>query len=266
MTEPNRRRWFRFSLRGMFVLVTLVCVWLGWNLNTVRERRAVRKEFEARNGFSFQTANDYFAGRVLGPDEHLASVSFSRRLCGDQAIQVIWYPWFEGPNETDLARLGRAFPEAQLTETPPEPCHPGCFPAGTLVATPDGMRLIETILTGDLVNSLDQNGVIHEIAVQQVFVTGNRLWNITTDHGALVTTETQPLCLADGTTRQAGKLNPGDTILQWQEQVARPVKVVSVTNTHIKDNVYNLILGDSEIFIAGGYLARSKPPAAVAKR
>ncbi len=33
-----------------------------------------------------------------------------------------------------------------LHEPPrPEPCHPGCFPAGTPVATPEGLRPIETI-------------------------------------------------------------------------------------------------------------------------
>jgi hypothetical protein len=35
-----RRRWFRFSLRTMLVLVTLVCVYLGWAMNWIHERRA----------------------------------------------------------------------------------------------------------------------------------------------------------------------------------------------------------------------------------
>jgi hypothetical protein len=41
MDKPNPRRWFRFSLRTMFVLVTVVCVWLGYQLNWIRQRREV---------------------------------------------------------------------------------------------------------------------------------------------------------------------------------------------------------------------------------
>jgi hypothetical protein len=33
---PNR--WFRWSLRTMFVMVTLLCAWLGWNAHRVRQR------------------------------------------------------------------------------------------------------------------------------------------------------------------------------------------------------------------------------------
>lgn len=33
----------------------------------------------------------------------------------------------------------------------PPPCHPGCFPAGTAIATPDSLRAIETIKAGEIV-------------------------------------------------------------------------------------------------------------------
>lgn len=33
-----RRRWFAFSLRTMFVGVTLLCCWLGYCLNWIRQR------------------------------------------------------------------------------------------------------------------------------------------------------------------------------------------------------------------------------------
>ena len=41
MDKPQPRRWFRFSLRTLFVLVTVVCVWLGYQLNWIRQRRDV---------------------------------------------------------------------------------------------------------------------------------------------------------------------------------------------------------------------------------
>jgi hypothetical protein len=34
----SRRRWPRFSLRTLFVVVTVFGIWLAWNANRVRER------------------------------------------------------------------------------------------------------------------------------------------------------------------------------------------------------------------------------------
>jgi hypothetical protein len=40
LRHAPRRRWFRFSLRTMFVVVTLVGCWLGYELHWLRQRRA----------------------------------------------------------------------------------------------------------------------------------------------------------------------------------------------------------------------------------
>jgi hypothetical protein len=40
MSEAPKRRWFRFSLRTLFVVVTVIGIWLGWNFNTAQRRRA----------------------------------------------------------------------------------------------------------------------------------------------------------------------------------------------------------------------------------
>ena len=37
----NPRRHFRFSLRTLLILVTLLCVWMGWQIHVVRERKAI---------------------------------------------------------------------------------------------------------------------------------------------------------------------------------------------------------------------------------
>jgi hypothetical protein len=37
-TKP-KRRWFRFSLRTLLVMVTLVCAWLAWNINPARKQK-----------------------------------------------------------------------------------------------------------------------------------------------------------------------------------------------------------------------------------
>src|SRR5689334_19696866 len=46
----TRRRWLRYSLRTLFVLVTLLCVWLGlWANRAERQKRAVAW-FKAHGG------------------------------------------------------------------------------------------------------------------------------------------------------------------------------------------------------------------------
>ena len=62
------------------------------------------------------------------------------------------------------------------------------------------------------------------------------------------------------TIRRAGELEPGDRIFRWKDGKRLTVIVRATTYTGKHDKVFNLILSDSEIFIAGGFLARSKPP------
>ena len=40
MTEPiKRRRWFRFGLRTLLLAMTVLCVWLGFNVNAARRQK-----------------------------------------------------------------------------------------------------------------------------------------------------------------------------------------------------------------------------------
>jgi len=41
------RRWFRFSLRTVFVAVTMLCCWLGYELSWLRERHLLVESGEA---------------------------------------------------------------------------------------------------------------------------------------------------------------------------------------------------------------------------
>jgi hypothetical protein len=38
MRTPTNRRWLRFSLRMLFLVFTVLCVWLGYRANVVRQR------------------------------------------------------------------------------------------------------------------------------------------------------------------------------------------------------------------------------------
>jgi hypothetical protein len=150
--------------------------------------------------------------------------------------------------------------ELHTVEIPTNPCHPGCFPRGTLVETPAGLRPIETIRAGEVVLGVRPDGTTAPVKVQSIFTTPNRLVKVRTDGGIVFTTETQPLCLTDGRFRAARELQKGDRIWRWQDGKRQVVTVLDVTQTEREEPVHNLVLGDSEVFIAGGFLARSKPP------
>jgi hypothetical protein len=143
---------------------------------------------------------------------------------------------------------------------PPQPCHPGCFPAGTPIRTPGGSQPIERLREGDPVTTVSPDGAAAPGKVLAVFATKNRLVAVRTEAGDLVTTETQPLALVGGGFRAAGALKAGDRVFRWDGRERRAVTVRSVSLTGREEPVFNLILGAPAVFVADGFLVRSKPP------
>jgi hypothetical protein len=91
--SPTRRRWTRYSLRTLFVLLTLVCVYLGWAMNWIRQRR----EFLNRPDVaSFEYASVRAPGTLW--------------LFGEKGVeQLIFYG-----SEEEMERAEKLFPEAEL--------------------------------------------------------------------------------------------------------------------------------------------------------
>lgn len=141
-----------------------------------------------------------------------------------------------------------------------EPCHPGCFPKGTLVATPTGLREIQTVGKGDIVTIVTADGTAASGPVDSVFETCNKLLDLSTDAGTLRTTETQPLCLTAGGFAEAGKLKAGDQIWKWVDGKRVAVTVKEITAVEGTSAVFNLVVGTDKVFVANGFLARGKPP------
>jgi hypothetical protein len=142
-----------------------------------------------------------------------------------------------------------------------KPCHPGCFPAGTKVRVPGGTKLIRHIRAGDLVTTIDADGKPSSTKVLGLFVTQNRLLEVRTEGGNLLTTETQPVACADGRFQPAGSLRQGDRVWRWVGGKRQAVAVLGVSPAQREASVFNLILGKSNVFIADDFLVRSKPPA-----
>jgi|SRR5579864_750732 len=147
------------------------------------------------------------------------------------------------------------------TAPPQPPCHPGCFPAGTQIDAPGGPKAVESIRVGDMVTTVGPDGTAGQEKVVSKFVTINRLIQVRTERGTLTTTETQPLALAGGGLRAAGALKAGDRIHSWDGRERRSVAVLSVVSTSRESPVFNIVIKEPVLFVAGGFLARSKPPA-----
>lgn len=149
-----------------------------------------------------------------------------------------------------------------LRSPPPAvPCHPGCFPSGTPIDVPGGTEAIENLRAGSVVTTVGPDGTRGQGRVASMSLTRNRIIEVRTERDTLATTETQPLSLADGGLREAGKLKAGDRIHSWDGHERRAVEVRSVAVTGRETDVFNLVLREPVLFIADGFLARSKPPA-----
>ena len=80
-----RRRWpFRFSLRTMLVVVSLLGCWLGWERHIVSRRAGERRAIEKAGG-------TFYTGEfVPGPfPRRPKPVSWIRRLLGDESVGLI---------------------------------------------------------------------------------------------------------------------------------------------------------------------------------
>ncbi len=164
-----------------------------------------------------------------------------------------------------LDKEGKVKHVISLTKPPPpEPCHPGCFPATTTILIPGGTKAIERLRAGDVITTVSPEGRSSQARVAGVFTTTNRLVEVATDAGNLITTQTQPLALTAGGLQAAGELKKGDRISLWQEGKRRTATVRSVSLTGREERVFNLIVPEPVLFVADGFLVRSKPPAPTA--
>ena len=112
----STRRWFQFSLRSFFVVMTCLAVWLGIIVNRAREQQEAVKAIEALGGSvrydrqfeaKVESPGRAWLRRLIGddyfdevrlvtfdgapPDEHLdipASIPYLRRLRGLETVVV----------------------------------------------------------------------------------------------------------------------------------------------------------------------------------
>ena len=103
--SPPRRRWLRFSLRGLLIVVTLVAVWLGWNVHVVRQGKAALAEYRG--------SGELTAHNELNPSGK--KLSLVRELMGDTHMRLFILE--DGAPESKKNRLKALFPEATVGPT-----------------------------------------------------------------------------------------------------------------------------------------------------
>jgi hypothetical protein len=109
MDAPKpRRRWFSFSLRTMFVAVSLFCMWLGYELNWIRERRAFLRMNMQKDSLAVPAP---WSIRVLGERGYFIVYVQTRyrKVISDETLDV------ETIRRLNDAR--RLFPEAAIDFT-----------------------------------------------------------------------------------------------------------------------------------------------------
>ena len=109
--EKPRRRWFRYSLRTFFFVLTVFGVWLAWEHRVIAERREVRRWIKDHDGYTWSVDNVRFED----PRHKPGRIPLIRQWLGDEAITVITLP--HGMEEADpegFGRARRAFPEAEF--------------------------------------------------------------------------------------------------------------------------------------------------------
>lgn len=100
----EKRRWYRFNLRTLFVAFTLAAWWIASTTRFVRDRREFLSTWAA-----VVHAGESASARFREPP---AQIPWLRSLMGDVAIQIVWLS--HGTTETKLNRVERLFPEASV--------------------------------------------------------------------------------------------------------------------------------------------------------
>ncbi|HEV3417416.1 MAG TPA: hypothetical protein VG056_11395 [Pirellulales bacterium] len=109
-------------MRTLFLVMTAICVWLGWESHVVRERKAALVEIKWSNGFVLSlaemrelTASSSKGGPMtaaLSSMTRHSTIPSVREWLGDEAIASITLS--SKSSEDDVRRIATLFPEAHV--------------------------------------------------------------------------------------------------------------------------------------------------------
>jgi hypothetical protein len=100
------RRWFRISLRSLFLLVTVCAATLGWQLHVVHERGRMRQRLESEGAAFWEIP----WAPTDPPPPNWGEIPWYRRLLGDEPVAWIVLP--SGISPESRSNVDAVFPEA----------------------------------------------------------------------------------------------------------------------------------------------------------
>jgi hypothetical protein len=111
---PAPKRWFRFSLRTLFVVVTVIACWLGYEFNWIRERHAfVAQQRTLVEAWSLYTESVWHPNDCAAPG--------LLQLFGEEghSMLLIWVDSrdvddFPAADANRIRRARQLFPEARI--------------------------------------------------------------------------------------------------------------------------------------------------------
>jgi hypothetical protein len=107
--------WFRYSLRTLLVVVTVLACWLAWNVNIARQRKQAIARIVSEGGQVITWTDVANSSPKLRNWQSTRRLPWSLKLVRAEPVTFINV---EGPSFTDArgnARLERLFPEAVIT-------------------------------------------------------------------------------------------------------------------------------------------------------
>lgn len=130
----------------------------------------------------------------------------------------------------------------------------GCFRAGTMVLTPNGLLPIENLEVGDEVVSRSDSGQRINVKVLETYRSiscGHYLIN-----GDIEVTGTHPFW-SNSSWKEVAELQVGDALI---DEAGNPLEVIAINLVNRQSRVYNIRVSDTNTFFAGGVLVHNKPP------
>ncbi len=134
----------------------------------------------------------------------------------------------------------------------------GCFPAGTLIRTPQGQTPIEALAPGAPVLAVGPESKVVDARVDELLVTRSKVLRIETDRGALRTTSDHPVKRLNGEFAPAGELKAGARVLSWAHGTLLPATVLRIAFEEQEQQVYNLRTTWPNTFFAADFVTHNK--------
>jgi hypothetical protein len=135
----------------------------------------------------------------------------------------------------------------------------GCFPAGTIISTPNGICDIARLSNGDLVLAVDihTNQIRKRKILKVVVHDANKIWVLRLSDGSVLRTTAVHSFLINGIWKKASQIREGDKLAVYSSQGVRDITIDASEASDSVETVYNLIVDGDFNFIASGILTHS---------